>query len=134
MAYEFDHVHLKAPDPKATADWYVSAFGFKILSDAVRPWGDRFIRCETSDGALVNISSARTDEKMGDADASAHYGIEHIGIKVEDMAAEIPRLTSMGASSWKARSTWPTAPSSPSSRPRAASGSSCSSTGSEGCI
>ena len=97
MTYEFDHVHLKAPDPKATADWYVDAFGFKIISDAVRPWGDRFLRCETSDGAVVNISSARTDEKMGDSDASAHYGLEHMGIKVEDMAAEIPRLTDMGA-------------------------------------
>ena len=97
MAYEFDHVHLKAVDPKAVADWYVRAFGFEILSDAVRPWGDRFIRCQTSDGALVNISGARTDEKMGDPDASAHYGLEHIGIKVEDMEAEIPRLTSMGA-------------------------------------
>lgn len=97
MAYEFDHVHLKAPDPKATADWYVSAFEFEIISDAVRPWGDRFLRCETSDGAVVNISSARTDEKMGDPDASAHYGLEHMGIKVEDMATEIPRLTAMGA-------------------------------------
>lgn len=97
MAYEFDHVHLKAPDPKPIADWFVSAFGFKIISDAVRPWGDRFIRCETSDGAVVNISGARTDEKMGDSDASAHYGLEHMGIKVEDMSAEIPRLTAMGA-------------------------------------
>lgn len=97
MAYEFDHVHLKAPDPKTIADWFVSAFGFKIISDAVRPWGDRFIRCETSDGAVVNISGARTDEKMGDSDASAHYGLEHMGIKVEDMSAEIPRLTAMGA-------------------------------------
>ncbi len=97
MTYEFDHVHLKAPDPKAVVDWYVGAFGFKIISDAVRPWGDRFIRCETSDGAVVNISGARTDEKLGDSDASAHYGLEHMGIKVEDMAAEIPRLTAMGA-------------------------------------
>ncbi len=97
MAYEFDHVHLKAPDPKAIADFYVRAFGFKIISDAVRPYGDRFLRCETSDGAVVNISGARTDEKMGDSDASAHWGLEHMGIKVEDMAAEIARLTGMGA-------------------------------------
>ena len=97
MAYEFDHAHLKAPDPKAVADWYVRAFGFKIISDAVRPYGDRFLRCESSDGTVVNISGSRTDEKMGDSDASAHWGLEHIGIKVEDMAAEIPRLTAMGA-------------------------------------
>ena len=50
MGYSFDHVHLKSTDPGATADWYVKAFNFKITSDAVRPWGDRFIRCETEDG------------------------------------------------------------------------------------
>ena len=59
MAYEFNHVHLKAPDPKKTADWYVQAFNFNIVSDAVRASGDRFIRCQTTDGVVVNISGAR---------------------------------------------------------------------------
>ena len=97
MAYEFDHVHIKAQDPAATADWYVRAFGFEIISDAVRPWGDRFVRCQTTDGAIVNISGARTNEKMGPSDASAHFGIEHIGIKVTEMEAEIERLSKLGA-------------------------------------
>ena len=91
MAYEFDHVHLKSADPGATADWYVKAFNFKIVSDAVRTYGDRFVRCETPDGIVVNISGARTDEKMGDGDAGAHWGLEHFGIKVDDMNAEIER-------------------------------------------
>ena len=43
MTYEFNHVHLKAEDPKAAADWYVKAFGFTIVSDATRNFGDRFI-------------------------------------------------------------------------------------------
>ena len=97
MAYEFDHVHLKAPDPAATANWYVRAFDFTIVSDAVRPWGDRFVRCQTTDGAIVNISGSRTNEKMGGSDASAHWGLEHMGIKVDDMEAEVERLTRMGA-------------------------------------
>ena len=97
MGYEFDHVHLKAPDPGVTVEWYVKAFNFKIISDSVRPWGDRFIRCETSDGAIVNISGARTDETMGEADASAHWGLEHFGIKVDDLSGEIDRLTGLGA-------------------------------------
>ncbi len=97
MAYEFDHVHLKSADPGATADWYVKAFNFKIVSDAVRTYGDRFVRCETPDGIVVNISGARTDEKMGDGDAGAHWGLEHFGIKVDDMNAEIERLTGLGA-------------------------------------
>jgi predicted enzyme related to lactoylglutathione lyase len=97
MAYEFDHVHLKSPEPGTTADWYVKAFNFKILTDAVRPYGDRFIRCETQGGTIVNISGARTAEKMGDGDASAHYGIEHFGIKVDDIEYEIERLGGLGA-------------------------------------
>ena len=97
MAYEFDHVHLKAPEPKTTADWYVKAFNFRIVSDAARPSGDRFIRCETPDGTRVNISGARTAEKMGDGDAGAHWGVEHFGIKVDDIEFEIERLGGLGA-------------------------------------
>ena len=97
MAHEFNHVHLKAPDPKATADWYVEAFDFKIISDRTRDVGDRFIRCETPDGVIVNISGARTNEVMGDGNAAAHWGLEHFGINVDDVDAEIKRLEGFGA-------------------------------------
>ena len=97
MTYEFDHVHLKAQDPGEVAQWYVKAFNFKIVSDAVRPFGDRFIRCQTVDGQFINISGPRTNEKLGGGDADAHWGLEHFGVKVDDMKAEIERLTGMGA-------------------------------------
>ena len=97
MAYEFNHVHLKAPDPKKTADWYVRAFNFQIVSDTVRSLGDRFIRCQTPDGVVINISGARTGEQMGGGDAPVHWGIEHFGLNVDDMDAEIERLTGFGA-------------------------------------
>ena len=97
MAFLFNHVHLKAPDPKKTADWYVEAFGFEIIADIVRERGDRFIRCKTEDGVRFNISAARTDEEMGQGDANAHFGIEHFGIEVDDLDAELKRLESMGA-------------------------------------
>ena len=97
MPYEFDHVHLKAEDPGKVAKWYVKAFDFKVVSDSTRIWGDRFIRCEAPNGNIVNISGGRTAEKMGPADASAHWGLEHIGIKVDDIESEIERLSGMGA-------------------------------------
>ena len=97
MTYKFNHVHLKAPDPEKSANWFVNAFNFKILSDTVRASGDRFIRCETSDGIVVNISGARTDEEMGNGDASAHWGLEHFGVEVDDLDTEIKRLGDLGA-------------------------------------
>ena len=98
MSYSFNHVHLKAPDPGATADWYVKAFEFEIINDEnPRPQGDRFIRCRTKDGIAVNISGDRTGEAMGAGDATAHWGLEHFGIEVDDIDAEFKRLEGLGA-------------------------------------
>ncbi len=97
MGYEFNHVHLKAPEPRKTAEWYAEAFDFTIVSDIVRPYGDQFVVTKTPDGVTVNISGARTAEDMGDGDANVHWGLEHIGITIDDLDAELERLTAMGA-------------------------------------
>ena len=98
MSYSFNHVHLKSSDPGKTADWYVQAFGFEIINDEnPRPQGDRFIRCRTKDGVAINISGARTGELMGEGDATAHWGLEHFGIEVDDIEAELKRLEGLGA-------------------------------------
>ena len=98
MSYSFNHVHLKSADPGKTADWYVEAFGFEIVNDEnPRPQGDRFIRCRTKDGVAINISGARTGELMGEGDATAHWGLEHFGIEVDDIEAELKRLEELGA-------------------------------------
>ena len=98
MVHEFNHMHLKAPDPEKTANWYVKAFGFQIIGDTVRDSGDRFIRCKAADGTKVNISEARTDEQLGvGGGAAPHWGIEHFGIDVVDIVAEIQRLEGLGA-------------------------------------
>ena len=98
MSYSFNHVHLKSSDPGKTADWYVEAFGFEIVNDEnPRPQGDRFIRCRTKDGVAINISGARTGELMGEGDATAHWGLEHFGIEVDAIEAELKRLEGLGA-------------------------------------
>ena len=98
MAYRINHIHLKAPDPRKTAEWYVTAFGFKIAGDETRVFGDRFVRCLSEDGALaVNISGARTGERLGAGDARAHFGLEHFGFDSADIERDIERLKGLGA-------------------------------------
>ena len=80
-----------------SADWFVEAFKVKIVSDDVRPVGDRFIRTETEGGLRINISSERTGETLGPADADPHYGLEHFGFDTDDMDADIARLVGLGA-------------------------------------
>ena len=59
MPYRINHIHLKAPDPRKTAEWYVRAFNFKILSDETRVFGDRFVRCLSEDGGMAFIAFPR---------------------------------------------------------------------------
>src|SRR6266542_1592312 len=86
VGYRINHIHLKASDPRKTADWYVKAFDFTIVSDTTRVFGDRFIRCQSADGGIaVNISGARTGETLGAGDASTHHGLEHYGFDSADL-------------------------------------------------
>ena len=97
MLYRVNHVHVKSDDPKETADWFVRAFNFTIVSDSVRTFGDRFIGCADPSGFTVNISGPRTGETLGPGDSDAHYGLEHFGVDVEDIESEIDRLVGLGA-------------------------------------
>jgi lactoylglutathione lyase len=98
MPYLVSHIHVKSADPKSTADWYVKAFNFTILSDEVRIWGDRFIRCKPeATEVLVMFSEARTGEKLNPGSAEAHFGLEHFGIDTPDLVADLKRLTALGA-------------------------------------
>jgi catechol 2,3-dioxygenase-like lactoylglutathione lyase family enzyme len=98
MPYRINHIHLKAPDPRKTAEWYAKAFAFKIVGDEVRVFGDRFIRCQSEDGGMaINISGARTNEKLGSGDANAHHGLEHFGFDSESLETDIARLEGLGA-------------------------------------
>lgn len=109
MAFRINHIHLKSPDPGKMVEWWVSAFKFKVVSDEVRPSGDRFIRCLSEDGGLgVNVSGARTGEKPGPGDANIHYGLEHFGLDTADVDADVARLQKLGAVLQEGPMTMPT--------------------------
>jgi catechol 2,3-dioxygenase-like lactoylglutathione lyase family enzyme len=97
MPFRINHIHIKAADPRKAAEWWVSAFRFKILSDETRPFGDRFVRCQAEGGMLVTISNARTGETLAPGHSSAHFGLEHFAVEVDDIEAEIARLQKLGA-------------------------------------
>lgn len=98
MAFRINHVHIKHADPGAAAEWFVEAFGFKVLSDEQRPVGDRFIRCLTADGGLgVNFSGQRHGETLAPATEGVHFGLEHFGLDSVEIERDVERLVSLGA-------------------------------------
>ena len=97
MAYAINHLHLKSADPERSAAWWAEAFNFRIVSDATRSFGDRFIVCRSENEINVMISSERSGEQLGAADAGAHLGLEHFGFDSDDLEADIARLEGLGA-------------------------------------
>ena len=97
MPYRVNHIHLKSHNPKASADWWVGAFNFTIVSDVVREGGDRFITCQSEDGMRIPISEALAGEVLAPGDAGVREGLEHFGVDSDDLDADIARLEGLGA-------------------------------------
>lgn len=98
MPFRINHIHIKSPDPRKAAEWWAEAFGFKVLSDETRPFGDRFVRCQADGGMLLSISNARTGETLAPAGSDgARWGLEHFAIESDDIEADIARLQRLGA-------------------------------------
>ncbi|MBE7732848.1 VOC family protein [Devosia faecipullorum] len=95
--YEINHIHLRSSTPRETADWYVKAFNFEVVRDWVRPIGDRFVRCRSAGGLMVNISGPRTGEVLAPATTETYLGLEHFGVTVDKLEPEIERLRELGA-------------------------------------
>lgn len=94
MGYSFNHAHLKAKDPRKTAQWYVEMFGATFMGEReVR--GAVFAPVRLGD-VLINISGPRPGDAMGDGDAELHYGLEHLGISTDNLARDLARIKEQG--------------------------------------
>lgn len=97
MQYKIHHIHIKSDDPKSTADWFVAAFGFGVISDETRAFGDRFIRLQDAANVLVMISGRRTNEVLEPACTSSHLGLDHFGMRTNNLTDDLSRLSANGA-------------------------------------
>ena len=97
MAFRINHIHLKAPDPRKTADWYVKAFHFKIVSDETRrlrrPVCPLHERGRGHGGEHLGCADRR-EARPGDA--MPHHGLEHFGFDSANLDADIARLAALG--------------------------------------
>lgn len=105
-AFAFDHVHILARDPHATARWYVDMLGARIARDTMAR-GAAQIFVELG-GANILIRGKRPGEAPVEArpfspfsDFSSHdeWGTDHFGFLYKgDLEAFVAEATAKGAS------------------------------------
>ena len=93
--FKINHIHLKARDPKTTAQWYVDLFGAKIVSTGRGLGGSETIRMDIGD-VRVNVTSAPAGETLPEGTAESHYGLEHFGFDTDDIEETMANLEAHG--------------------------------------
>ncbi len=92
--FQYDHMHLRSPDPEATAQFYERMFGAEVLRSE-QPDGTRRIDLDLC-GARVFIAPVR-DGQAAPAPSMPYLGLEHIGLAVSGIDAVVAELKAKGA-------------------------------------
>jgi catechol 2,3-dioxygenase-like lactoylglutathione lyase family enzyme len=98
--FRFDHVHLRSPSPDATAKFFETMFGAEVRRDTYPPGtlypGQQRLSL-TLGGQKILIAPTHPNDPMTPAPAFPYYGIEHIGLTVDDVDAACEELRRKGA-------------------------------------
>lgn len=92
--FKFEHVHLRSPDPDATARYYERMFGAEVIR-STQPDGSARVDLNLG-GANVFIAPVR-DGQAAPAPTSPYLGLEHLGLAVSDIDAVVAELKAKGA-------------------------------------
>jgi catechol 2,3-dioxygenase-like lactoylglutathione lyase family enzyme len=104
MTFTFHHIHLRSPDPVATGEFYRRMFGATI-EQTVYPAGSPYAGLPkiamTVGGQRVLIHPGHPKQPTGAAPQAPNFGLEHIGLTVEDLDASAAELERRGAEFWR---------------------------------
>lgn len=95
IKFNWEHIHLRSPDPEATAEWYHDKLGAEVIKS---PAPDGLTRIDLNlAGQKIFIAKAMPG-KAADAPASPYLGLDHFGLTVPDIKAAVAALKAKGVS------------------------------------
>ena len=98
--YRFDHVHLRSPNPDATARFFETMFGAEAKRDIYPPgtlYPGQMRVSLTVGGQRILIAPSHPHDPMSPAPAFPYYGVEHIGFTVDNVDDACEELRARGA-------------------------------------
>jgi lactoylglutathione lyase len=87
--YVWDHVHIRTPDPEATAQWFAETLGAEIVRTPTR----LDVRlC----GGNIFLAEAKPDSGVNPPPVTPYQGLDHIGLSVKDIDGVAAQLKAKG--------------------------------------
>ncbi len=93
VTYSYDHIHIRSREPIETARYFNKMFGAEIL-ESVQTDGQPRVDIDIN-GLMVFIAQAEASTPDGPVDP--YVGLDHFGLRVEDLNAAAADLKAKGA-------------------------------------
>ena len=93
--YRYDHMHLRSRDVKKTAEYYHQVFGAKIL-ESIQSDGKPRTDLDLN-GLTIFIAPVSPDAAIPSAPTEPYVGLDHFGLRVENMDEAVAELKRRGA-------------------------------------
>lgn len=91
--YYFDHCHIVSEDPKNVADYFRTKFDAKVIETVQ----DGKPRIDVDlNGLNLFLYWASAGENLPDCSASRYKGLDHFGLRVDDLDAACAELKRRG--------------------------------------
>ncbi len=93
--YTWEHIHLRSPNPEATAAWYERILGAEVIRTP-QTGGATRIDLTLGGGQKVFIATANPALTTAAPPQTPYFGLEHIGLTVTDLDAAAAELKGKG--------------------------------------
>ena len=91
--YTWDHIHLRSPDPEATAQWFERMFGAEIIRSMQE--GTPRIDLKLG-GANIFIAPVAAGDGVNPPPVTPYQGLDHFGLTVRGIDAIAAELKAKG--------------------------------------
>jgi catechol 2,3-dioxygenase-like lactoylglutathione lyase family enzyme len=92
--FTYDHIHLRSPNPEATAQYYERMFGAEVLRSMQQ--GKPRIDLKLG-GANIFIAPVAAGDGVNPPPTTPYQGLDHFGLTVSDIDAVVAELKAKGA-------------------------------------
>jgi lactoylglutathione lyase len=93
--FTYDHVHLRSPDPDATAAYYERMFGAKVIKSVMSNGVGRTDM--NLGGVMVFIAQTGPEADLAEKAEGSFVGLDHLGLRVRDIDKVCEELKAKGA-------------------------------------
>ncbi len=92
--YHFDHMHIRSPDPEATATYFERMFGAEVIRKMQQ--GKPRVDLKLG-GCKIFIAPIEAGSGVNPPPDNPHQGLDHFGLRVEGIDTVVAELKGKGA-------------------------------------